>query len=52
MRERVALVDGTLTIDSRPGAGTTLTVTLLDQRPALNPTRFSVRGDESDRRFA
>jgi len=32
MRERVALVDGDLTIDSAPAAGTTVTATIPDRR--------------------
>jgi signal transduction histidine kinase len=40
MRERVALVDGTMTIESEPGAGTLIRVSLparadLRERPAL-----------------
>jgi signal transduction histidine kinase len=35
MRERVALVDGSLTVESAPGGGTTLRVTVpLTARPA------------------
>ena len=40
MRERVELLDGTLTIDSAPGAGTTLTARLPAVRRAAAERRL------------
>jgi two-component system, NarL family, sensor histidine kinase DevS len=45
VRERVTLTGGTLSIDSAPGAGTTLEATLPTRRRTIEaPTRLGVAG--------
>jgi nitrate/nitrite-specific signal transduction histidine kinase len=39
MRERVAMLDGQLTIDAAPGRGTQITVRILLESPATNSSR-------------